>query len=381
MTLSRKALGALLAALLTLMLSRSLGFTQTLPGLYWPSTITRVLVYVGMSPALVTVHWTELHWGQHPPLWACYWLVWFGYFHLYGKLRSAMSKPLKVNRRALFVGAGAVAAAGCGTPALYPTPHTRTQRLSLRDLPDSLVGLRLVLVSDLHRGPVISQSYLEAVVDTVNRLKPDLVLMPGDFVSRSASYFAGVTQALTRLRPSIASVATLGNHDNWEGTDEALDALNAAGVIVLHNRSVHLNPDRTLSEKGERGLCLAGVDDLGSGKPDLALALSGVSSKVPRLLLSHNPDLAEDEEATKGSPRVDLQLSGHTHGGQIVLPGVGPLVSGSRHGLKYLAGWAQGPHWPVFVTRGIGTSLVPVRVGADPEILVFELARQGLTVV
>ncbi len=375
MTLLRKVCLAALATIATFGLLKALVLAQAVQPLYWPAVMLRIVLLAAMGPALLVVHWTDLHWGHHPPLGLCYFALWLTYLHFGNRLRGVLRCPTRLSRRAFFLGTGAVAAAGCGAPMLYPAPRVLRRDLPLKDLPESLLGTRVVLVSDLHRGPVISREYLESVVGKINRLKPDLVLMPGDFVSRSDSYFPDVTAVLSRLQPTIASVATLGNHDNWEGAEQAQRALSQAGVMVLHNRSVHLDPDRRIVHRGKRGLCLAGVDDLGSGRPDLKSAFGGVPSNVPRILLSHNPDLAEDEESLKLNARVDLQVSGHTHGGQIVLPGIGPLVSGSRHGLKYIAGWVEGPQWPVFVSRGVGTSIIPVRVGADPEIVLFTLTK------
>ena len=377
MTLSRKATWSILATLVSLGLNQILILAQTVQLLYWPALILRIFVMLSMGPALIFVHWSALHWGVSPPLPICLVLLWMVYLTLGMRIKTRLESPPSFNRRAFLVGAGTVTAVSCGASRLYPAPEMIHHQLPLKNLPDSLVGLRVALLSDLHRGPVISREYLESVVSQVNALKPDLVLMPGDFVSRSDRYFPDLTEVLSKFRPTIASLATLGNHDNWEGTESAKQAITRAGVLLLHNRSVVLNSERQIVSQANRGLCLAGVDDLGSGKPDLGEALRGVGSNLPRLLMSHNPDLAEDESALALNVRVDLQLSGHTHGGQIVLPGIGPLVSGSRHGLKYISGWAEGPQWPVFVTRGVGTSIVPFRVGANPEIVVFTLSSRS----
>lgn len=378
MTLLRKVAIALAASCLMLVLGRALLLLQSLPGLLIPLMAVRGALTLAIAPALAARSWLDLHTGLLLPTPLAVALLLLAYEHLwqrYRRIRAALRRPLMPSRRAFLAGTGVAAVSACAAVEAYPEPGVTTMPLPLRDLPDSLVGLRAVLISDLHRGPVISREYLDAVVDRVNALRPDLVLLPGDFVSKSASYFTDVTAILARLRPTIASFATLGNHDNWEGTEEAKQAIIRSGVRLLHNSSLHLGPDRRLTSGGKSGLCLAGVDDLGTGKPDLTAALAGVSAGVPTLLLSHNPDFAEVE--LPDGLRVDLQISGHTHGGQVVLPGVGALACPSAYGLKYLYGHVQGPHWPVFITRGIGTSVLPVRVGAPPEIVLFETCRAG----
>lgn len=373
MTLLRKVLIALAAAVAALALGKALLLLQGLPGLLLPAMAARGAVTLTIAPALAARSWLDLHFGILVPTLPTVAALFLGYHQMWlgcQRLRGAMERPPLPSRRAFLAGTGIAAASACGVVQSYPDPGITELPLPLKDLPPALRGLRIVLVSDLHRGPVISRDYLDHVIDRVNGLSPDLVLLPGDFVSKSATYFADVTRILSRLRPRIASLATLGNHDNWEGTEEAKSAIIRAGVKLLHNSSLHLSPARQLSESQSSGLCLAGVDDLGTGKPDLATALAGVTPNVPTLLLSHNPDFAEIDPPP--GVRVDLQLSGHTHGGQVVLPGVGALACPSGYGLKYLYGHVQGPHWPVFITRGVGTSIVPIRVGAPPEIVLFE---------
>ncbi len=376
MALLRKVFAPLGLATLAWLLLEGGQWLKGAPYGLLPGSLLKVLGLVPLLPALVVQFWCELHLKWQPPLLPLGWLLFAFYIGMLRTARTRLTIPLKPGRRAFLAGGGVVAVSGYGVARAYPAPGLLRFPLPLPDLPPSLDGLRVVLVSDLHRGPAIGQAYLLSVVEQVNALKPDLILMPGDFISQSSVYYGDIAAALSRLRPTIASLATLGNHDHWEGETEALACLEKAGVVALHNRSVVLTPDRRLSETAETGLGLAGVDDLGAGRPDLAAALRGSGPDLPTLLMSHNPDMAEHPAALASSQRVDLQLSGHTHGGQVVLPGVGPVVSGSRFGLKYLAGWAQGPRWPVFVTRGVGASLLPLRVGAAPEIVLFELRRR-----
>ncbi|MGE0496096.1 MAG: metallophosphoesterase [Vulcanimicrobiota bacterium] len=326
------------------------------------------------APAIAIEGVLWIHTGVGLPHLAVLFLVFLVYVTVADLLRKAPpdSKGIKLTRRAFLASGGAglaVAAYGAGYEREHLTFSHRD--LPLVDLPPSLEGRRLVLLSDLHRGPLVSMDYLDEVIHKVNELRPDLVLLPGDFISKSPDYYPDVAEILSGLRPRIASLATLGNHDHWEGADLARQALQQAGVLLLDNSNIHLDHRGELTLEATRGLCLAGVDDLWEGQPDVARALTGVAPDVPRILLSHNPDLAE-EEGLSGH-RVDLQVSGHTHGGQIVLPGIGPVATGSRYGLKYVAGAVNGPGWPVYITRGIGTSMLPARLGSPPEIVVFDL--------
>lgn len=160
-----------------------------------------------------------------------------------------------------------------------------------------------------------------------------------------------------RLSPRPLGVfGVLGEHDYWHGIEETKEGLAAAKIEELTNRGVWLT-------RGSDHLRLGGVDDLWSGQPDVAAALGDAKADDACLLMSHNPDLAEHLR----DPRIGLILSGHTHGGQIVFPTGAPFVP-SRYGQKYLHGLVQAPDTLVYVSRGLGTSGVPVRFCSRPEI-------------
>jgi predicted MPP superfamily phosphohydrolase len=120
---------------------------------------------------------------------------------------------------------------------------------------------------------------------------------------------------------------------------------------------------------------VGGVGDLWEDTTDLAVALSDVSVDCPRILLSHNPDFAEQADTFSADLRVDLQISGHTHGGQVQLPVVGAPMVPSRYGGKYAGGLVEGPRWPVIVSRGVGMAILPVRFGVEPEVGLIQLVR------
>jgi predicted MPP superfamily phosphohydrolase len=245
--------------------------------------------------------------------------------------------------------------------------------IALRGLPRALDGLRLVQLTDIHHGPWLSLGYVRAVVEAANGLEPDLVCLTGDYVHHSAAYIDPVVAELARLRPRVASVAVLGNHDWWEDVERMRAALAATEVVLLDNDRRVLTPGRRLVAAAAEGLAVCGVGDLWEDRPDYARALGGLPETLPRLLLSHNPDVAEEPGLVGGGLRVDLMLSGHTHGGQVVLPGVGAPITSSHYGQKYARGLVQGPACPVFVCPGIGVSGLPLRFGVPPEIAVLEL--------
>ena len=352
---------------------------QGLPYMFWVGLAPRVLLILLAALPLAARAVISIKTGfvlPSPLVFFAYYLVLLWLFPKLQELWKAVTGHPRVGRRALLLGSGVVALGAVGVSESSRNLTVVEHELPLADLSVEHEGLKVALLADLHRGPAVGRSYLEEVVARVNELKPDLIVMPGDFVSKSPSYFEDLETILANLNPRIASLATLGNHDHWEGADKALETLQAAGVLALQNRALYLGPQKTLTETPEPGsLCLAGVDDLWYGQPDFGF-FQKVPRELPVLLLSHHPDVAEEFGTV--ACRVDLQLSGHTHGGQVVLPGVGALATASAYGTKYLYGWCQGPSWPVFTTCGIGTSTLPVRVGTQAEIVLFTLNRKAL---
>jgi predicted MPP superfamily phosphohydrolase len=262
----------------------------------------------------------------------------------------------------------ALGAAGTGlVGASYPLLEAKWCRLTRRTisvprLPSSFRGLSVAFLSDLHHGPYVGLGYINHAIDWANALRPDLVLLGGDYVSKSPRYIGPVCEAMGRLRAPMGRFAVLGNHDNWESAPISRSELDRVGLDVLDDRGVWLR-------RGGDRLRIAGVGDLWTDKPDLAKALDDAHEGDAAIVVSHNPDFAEYAR----DPRVSLMLSGHTHGGQVVVPGVGALVLPSRFGRKYAGGLAQGPAYPVHVGRGVGTSGPPVRFYCRPEIVLLTL--------
>ncbi|AEB12191.1 metallophosphoesterase [Marinithermus hydrothermalis] len=241
----------------------------------------------------------------------------------------------------------------CGVDRFQLTRHTRT-------LAGLTAPVRVVHLSDLHYGPWIRKELVTRWVEAALREAPDLVVITGDFVDAGLrDGIEGLIQALDPLRAPLGVWGVWGNHDRsrFNPLDPLREALALAGVRMLENHGVQLRPD----------LFLAGVDDLWRGRPDPEAALAGWRGGA-RLLLSHNPDLLAELRTP-----VELVLSGHTHGGQVCLPGIGAIHTGSRYGRRFVAGWVEAPQ-RAFISRGLGVSALPLRWNCPPEIAVHELA-------
>jgi predicted MPP superfamily phosphohydrolase len=232
-------------------------------------------------------------------------------------------------------------------------------RVEIEGLPVPFDGLRVLLVTDIHAGPFVSPPALGAALRKLLGLEPDLILVGGDLVSSRVADFATHREAFALLKAPLGTYAVLGNHDHYTGAPARLAELAAEeGIEVLHNRSVDLS-------LGGETLSLAGVDDLVTGRPDLEAALS--RARPPVLLLSHNPDLLFD--AARGG--AALVLSGHTHAGQVRLPGLPVLIRQSRYRLdqgRYRVGATE-----LLVSRGLGVVGVPLRLACPPEAVLLEL--------
>ncbi len=242
--------------------------------------------------------------------------------------------------------------------------HVTHQSIYLPRLAADFAGLRLVQLSDIHHGLYTRFEEVERAVELANSLSPDLVALTGDFVSNSPNYIAPVAQALGRLRASLGVFAVLGNHDHRVGADAMAAALEENGIRVLRNQHVALR-------RNGSGVSLAGVDDLGYNEDDLRLALLGTNPDWPAILLCHNPAVLP-LAAARG---VDLVLAGHTHGGQVDLPRLRSfaLARGMRLPRQIRYGWDRAGETQIYISRGIGTVVVPVRWRCPAEIPVLHL--------
>ncbi|MBX9623666.1 MAG: metallophosphoesterase [Gemmataceae bacterium] len=254
-----------------------------------------------------------------------------------------------------------LAAGGYG---LYEARAVRVERpaVAVPRLPAAFDGLRVAFLADLHHGPNVGLPFVAAVVRTTLTLNPDLILLGGDYCSRGPEYVGPCFEVLAGLSAPLGVYGVLGNHDHWHGLAETKAGFRSAGIAELTDAGVWL-------ERGSSRLRLAGVDDLWCGSPNVAAALGDARADDACVVLSHNPDTAE----TLRDPRVGLVLSGHTHGGQVVIPGYGAPVVPSRYGEKYARGLVRAPYTDVYVSRGLGTSGPGVRLNSPPELTLMTL--------
>ncbi|HTQ84674.1 MAG TPA: metallophosphoesterase [Candidatus Solibacter sp.] len=237
-------------------------------------------------------------------------------------------------------------------------------RVPIAALGRDLVGLRIVHLTDLHHGLYFSAEALLAAVELANSLEPDVVALTGDFVSYSRNFANSAGELLGGLRARRGVFAVLGNHDFRVGADLVTRALRRHGIDVLRNR-------HTVIRAGGSQLHLAGVDDL-SYNPNLPRALARIPRGRPVILLSHNPRIV----AAAAHFSVDLVLSGHTHGGQVRVPFLERRRAANESARRFHMGWDSWGRTRIYISRGIGTIVLPVRLGCPPEMPVFTLTSR-----
>lgn len=281
------------------------------------------------------------------------------------------SMLLEFGRRSLLwlgAGLGAVAALAAAYAALDETDLVEVEHLTLPfpALPAGLDGLTIAHLSDLHLGWWDAITAIQRGIDLAMSQRPDLIVVTGDFV-----HWPGVTQArrcaqvLKRLHAPLGVFGIFGNHDHQGDVRMVERALRAVGVDVLRNEHCRITVNGA-------DFWLLGVDDVREGWGDWPRTLAGVPADGFKILLAHEPDLA-DMAARYG---IDLQLSGHTHGGQVRIPGLrSPWLP--RLGRKYAAGlYRIGDMW-LYTNRGLGSAIPPLRINCPPEVTIIRLASAG----
>ncbi len=235
--------------------------------------------------------------------------------------------------------------------------------LPLPRLDAAFDGYRIVHISDLHTDTWLGVERLEQVVRLVNAQEPDLTVITGDFITyRNTTLIDRMAPVLARLEAADGVMAVLGNHDYWSAPEEIQAMLEAAGIEHMGNRV------RTL-QRGAAALHIAGLDDVYNKRDELQSVMAEIPPHGAAILLVHVPDFADVAAATG---RFDLSLSGHSHGGQLVLPWLGPLVL-PPYGKKYYSGLYRVGGMYQYTTRGLGTSTFAVRLNCPPEISVHTL--------
>lgn len=233
----------------------------------------------------------------------------------------------------------------CIEPYILTVNH-----ISVKD--EKLKGLKVAFASDFHIKPY-EKFRLQRIVKLINKQNADIVLLGGDFVNGHDGSFTmpieHISKELSKINPR--PYAVIGNHDGWQGKEQIISSLEKNNIKVLMNENICF-------EK----FCIAGVDDMQTGKPDITKALNGAD--MPVILLSHTPDIMPEVPYD-----VNLTLAGHLHGGQIRLNGA--ITVPSAYGKKYANGFLNDKGKKVYTTKGLGTSILPLRFNCFPEIVVI----------
>jgi predicted MPP superfamily phosphohydrolase len=262
------------------------------------------------------------------------------------------------------------ALAALGLYALWFEPSGLRAVVHPIELPagsENLQGLRIAVIADLHAGaPYIGEAKIDDAVSLANAAKPDLILIAGDLVGQGvlgdrSLPIEMIALHLRPLRASLGVYAVLGNHDHWDDAVAIAAALRRVGIRVLSNEAVALRV-------GGQSFYLVGIDDSVTGHDDSRKALHGVPAGATALCLTHSPDLFPALPDT-----CSLTIAGHTHGGQVDLPLLGRLIVPSKYGQRYAAGFVCESRKCLFVSTGIGTSIIPVRFHVPPEVSILEV--------
>ena len=265
---------------------------------------------------------------------------------------------------AALAGAAALAWAGWIEPRRLVTVR---RRLELPRWPAALDGVRLGVLSDIHSGaPHAGPRAIARAVERLNAERPDVVMLLGDYIDAHPLWGGRVppediARELGALRAPLGVVAVLGNHDWKQSGDRMWRALADAGIEVLENRAAPAGDFH-----------VAGLADLRCRRPDLPSALAGVPSEAPVILLAHDPDVFPYVP-----DRIALTLSGHLHGGQVAIPVVRRPALPSRYGERYTRGHVVEDDRHLYVSSGLGTSALPLRFLAPPEVVILELVSRA----
>ena len=236
--------------------------------------------------------------------------------------------------------------------------------VKINDLPFTFHNYRIINLTDIHLGQWISPEYLNGVADYVNSLNPDMITLTGDYVSYILEgYENDLLDSFKKLKAKDGKFAVLGNHDHWAGAEEIRKILKKSNIVDLSNDVF------TIEKDGEK-LNISGVDSLTVGADDLDKVLEKLPHDGASILLVHEPDFAKISSKTN---RFDLQMSGHSHGGQLVIPGVETTPFRCSYSIKYPVGAYKVNNMIQYTSKGLGTNSFWIRVNCKPEITQFYL--------
>ncbi|NOU65203.1 twin-arginine translocation signal domain-containing protein [Paenibacillus sp. LMG 31461] len=285
---------------------------------------------------------------------------------------TPLSRRSFLKHSLLAVGSLGILAGMSGAYGIFGEPNwiqTTTVKLSYKRYPASFAGMRIVQFSDTHISKYYGLAHLTRLVQLLQRQEPDILVFTGDlFDSRQGEISDDVIPVLSQLHAAYGKFAVLGNHDLRMDAARITEVLEQSGFKVLVNESQRIS-------RGDESIHIVGVDEMFHGNPNLPLALKGIDQDEFVLLLAHEPDFAD----LASSYPVDLQLSGHSHGGQIRIPFYGSVFTPDL-GQKYSIGLYNfdGTEFHVYTNRGIGTTLLPIRFNCRPEITVFVLETNSI---
>lgn len=277
---------------------------------------------------------------------------------------------LELSRRKFLTGVAAaplVAVSATSAYARFIEPYrydVSETNVFLRDLPDRFEGFRITQLTDVHHSRIVGIEEVRRTVDLANSTKPDLIALTGDYTTSYRRYIEPCAEALGALTAPEGVWAVLGNHDHYTDPELTTRALE-------HNRIVVLNNANTTIRRGPDVLQLSGIDDWSWAGTNWPRAFHGLDQKRATVLLSHQPGVLDFPESEK----MGLILSGHTHGGQIDLPLIGPPARFATAELKYAQGLFRRGDTQLYVSRGSGVIGLPLRLGVRPEIAVLRLRR------
>jgi len=270
----------------------------------------------------------------------------------------------KISRRSfLKVGSAALLTGTAATVSLlwlnneYESPVIERVQIPIRNLPSALAGFRIVQISDIHLYPLTTVDLVDQAVRMANELNPDLIVLTGDYVWHEVEVIFDLMPSLARLNAKHGVISCLGNHDLWTDVNVVSEAFRQVGMPLLVNQGISISV-------GSDILYLASLDDGWSGNPDLSAAMEGWPEGAPTVLLMHEPDLATKYSQDQ---RINLQLSGHSHGGQVRFPFMGALIL-PYLSWKYPMGLYDVNGMWLYTNRGLGTTNIPLRVNCAPEI-------------
>ncbi len=338
-----------------------------LPAVLWLCWVTRTPLPAAVAVLISVPYLRQLHspWHTTAPALSTYLaLGWWSACAMFDLLMAPAALAVRAGMpmSATWGLAGTIALV-LGADAVLGRPRLRRRVVRVEGLPPALDGYRIGQISDVHCGPHVSEERVSSWVSRLNALDLDLVTVTGDLITHGSSHVEAVARALGGLRAKDGAFACMGNHDYFTDGEHLVRALERGGLTVLRNRGV-------VVRRGDARLYVAGVDDTWTSRDDVERALAKRPEGVPTVLLAHDPDLFPQAQ-THG---VELTLSGHTHGGQLGVPGVRRL-SLARFITRWTAGlYREGRSW-LYVNRGVGTTGPPARLGAPPELAVITLRR------